>query len=176
MFPARLIVPLRFRGVRTLGSRHRDAVFLVSPQSASLYTELTGLPAAPSFRPDAEDIPPWQPAGRSDCHNPQPGTSATPRARCGVCQLPLHPALTQAGETTHPACDPDGLAGRWPASQPVTCALCGATAAAGDLIRLVPGFPASGGRPRIGHDCCVINWASRHLGVHVPPQPPLAAA
>jgi hypothetical protein len=175
MFPARLIVPLRFRGVRMLGSRHRDAVFLVSPQSASLYTELTGLPAAPTFRPEAEDVPPWQPAGRSGCRNPQPDTGTTPQARCGVCQLPLHPALAQAGETTHPACDPDGLSGRWPASQPVTCALCGTAAAEGVLIRLVPGSAAPGGSPRIGHDRCVTDWASRNLGAHVPPHAPRAA-
>ena len=177
MFPARLIVPLRFHGVRMLSSRHRNAVFLVPPDSASLYTELTGLGTPPSFSPSSEDIPPRRPTGRIACQNPQPVTAddapagTTPPdpvmfqasfATCGICGLPLNPVLAEAGENTHPGCHPGGLSARWRASQPTACALCGGQIAPADFIRQLPVPSAVGTKPRLGHDSCVVNWASRH--------------
>src|SRR5262249_31190458 len=74
MFPAAQIVALRFRGVRSPGSRQRDSIFLVPPESAALYAEVTDGLIAPS---DAK-----RPGTRSSalitCQNQQP---SVPRPR-----------------------------------------------------------------------------------------------
>jgi hypothetical protein len=54
------------------GSRHRDAVFLVSPTDFDLYEELTGWSGNVTFAPDSEDRAPREPSGAVDCRNDQP--------------------------------------------------------------------------------------------------------
>jgi hypothetical protein len=167
MFPAAEIVVLHFWGVRFLGSRRRDAVFLVSPESAAIYAELT------------EDfiVPPntgrsgARPSERTTCRNQQPAvppprapesTAVPPKAICGVCQLPLDPVLAAAGEINHAVCDPDGLAPRWPAKRPGTCAICHGLIEIGQLIRQVPGYVRLDARPSFGHDSCLTgSWVCR---------------
>jgi hypothetical protein len=72
-FPAGEIVSLRFWGVSMLGSRHRDAVFLVSPADFDRYEEMTGWSGRVSFKPEIEDRPPRMPSGAAECRNVQPG-------------------------------------------------------------------------------------------------------
>ena len=55
-----------------LGSRRRDAVFLVSPADFDLYEEMTGWSGRVSFKPEAEDRPPRTPSGAVECRNVQP--------------------------------------------------------------------------------------------------------
>ena len=74
-FPAGEIVSLRFWGVTMLGSRRRDAIFLVSPADFHLYEEMTGWSGSVSFKPEAEDRPPWMSSGATECRNVQPGQS-----------------------------------------------------------------------------------------------------
>ena len=71
-FPAGAMVTLQYWGVRTPGSRHRDAVFLVSPQDKTLYEQLTGTLASPSLDPHREETPPRSPSGAAECRNEQP--------------------------------------------------------------------------------------------------------
>jgi hypothetical protein len=140
MFPAAQIVVLDFWGVRSPGSRQRDSIFLVSPESAALYAEVTDGLIAPSElgRPGTRS------SARTSCQNQQPSIPRPrvpdtgflpPTAFCGVCRLPLDPVLATAGETTHALCDPDGLAARWPAKQAGTCAMCHWPIEVGQLIR-----------------------------------------
>ncbi len=70
-FPAGSMVTLRFWGTRMPGSRHRDAVFLVSPKSGALYEELTHSTGAPSLDPVREDRAPRVPSGAVECRNEQ---------------------------------------------------------------------------------------------------------
>jgi len=71
--PAGELRPLRFWGITMLpGSRHRDAVFLVSPADFDLYEELTGWSGNVTFAPDSEDRAPREPSGAVDCRNDQP--------------------------------------------------------------------------------------------------------
>lgn len=155
MFPDQRIVPLRFWGVRMLGTRHREAVLLVPPASAALYTELTGRTGEVQFNPDREDSQARRETTRTPCQNQQPGILGQPVSSCAVCGLPLNPVLAQAGESTHPACDPDGLAARWTATSPGTCSVCLETFDAGQMIRQLPSRAMSGAAAAFGHDECV---------------------
>lgn len=160
MFPAQRIVPLRFWGVRMLGTRRREAVLLVPPDSAALYTELTGRTGEVLFNPDREDIQARGETTRTPCQNQQPDTLRQPTARCTICGLTLNLALAQAGEFTHPTCDPQGLAARWTAASPGTCAVCLEKWDAGQMIRQLPGRAMSGATAAFGHDECVTqSWA-----------------
>jgi len=72
-FPAGEIVLLRFWGVVVrLGSRRRDAIFLVSPADFRRYEEMTGWSGSVSFKPETEDRPPRTPSGGVECRNEQP--------------------------------------------------------------------------------------------------------
>src|SRR4029077_17025081 len=74
MFPAAQIVALRFWGVRSPGNRKRDSVFLVSPESAALYAEVTdGLIASSDM-----ERPGTRSSARATCQNQQP---SVPRPR-----------------------------------------------------------------------------------------------
>ncbi len=101
--PAGDIVPLRFWGITALpGSRHRDAVFLVSPADFDRYEELTGWSGSVSFRPGDEDRPPREAAGAVDCRNDQPirqpaepgiwGIDPQTRMWCEICES-MHPII-----------------------------------------------------------------------------------
>jgi hypothetical protein len=83
--PAGELRPLRFWGITMLaGSRHRDAVFLVSPADFDLYEELTGWPGSVSFEPGDEDRPPREPSGAVDCRNGQPARQLESRGIRGI--------------------------------------------------------------------------------------------
>jgi hypothetical protein len=83
--PAGELRPLRFWGITMLaGSRHRDAVFLVSPADFDLYEELTGWLGSVSFEPGDEDRPPRQPSGAVDCRNDQPARPLESRGIWGI--------------------------------------------------------------------------------------------
>jgi hypothetical protein len=100
-FPAGEIVPLRFWGVSMLGSRRRDAVFLVSPADLALYEEMTGWSGGVSFVPDDEDRPPRTPSGAAACRNAQPGPQ--PRADQGIWGIdPQTPMWCETCDQHHP--------------------------------------------------------------------------
>jgi hypothetical protein len=169
MFPAAQIVALRFWGVRSPGSRQRHSIFLVSPESAALYAEMTDGLIAPSEL----KRPATRSSARTTCQNHQPsvprprtpGTGALPPiAICGVCQLPLDPVLAAAGETTHALCDPDGLAARWPAKRAGACAMCRRPIEIGQLIRQLPGYRRSDARPAFGHEPCLVGFSGARAG------------
>lgn len=61
------------------GSRHRDAVFLVSPADFDRYEELTGWSGSVSFKPEDEDRPPRDASGAVDCRNDQPASQLESR-------------------------------------------------------------------------------------------------
>jgi len=99
--PAGEIVPLRFWGVTMLGSRRRDAVFLVSTRDFAQYEEMTGWSGSVSYLPGDEDRPPRTLNGAAECRNVQPpaqretgigGIDQQTPFWCDTCELP-HPII-----------------------------------------------------------------------------------
>jgi hypothetical protein len=97
--PAGEIVPLRFWGVTMLGSRRRDAVFLVSTADFALYEEMTGWAGSVSYRPEDENRPPRILSGAVECRNVQPSA----QREKGICGIdPQTPMWCDSCESRHP--------------------------------------------------------------------------
>ena len=103
--PAGEIVPLRFWGVKMLGSRRRDAVLLVSPADFALYEEMTGWSGSVSYRPEDVTRGPLVLDDAVECRNGQPaaqrekgiwGIEPQTLMWCDCCET-RHPVIEHRG-------------------------------------------------------------------------------